>query len=139
LSVATPSFASNPLPVSGGPFVVSTQGHEAQLGDTGAHGFAASNSDHVGHSGLSTGLGLVPVNALNNLNVPINAGCLVGGTARVQSDNCVSNMGNVVAAQLGQTPAGQEAHVGNVLGGISTTIHNILKRGSTTGLGLHSH
>jgi methyl coenzyme M reductase subunit C len=30
-------------------------------------------------------------------------------------------------------------HVGQVSGGITTTIHNILKGGTTTSLGLHSH
>jgi hypothetical protein len=56
------------------------------------------------------------LHSVNNLNVPINAGCLVGGIARVQSDTCVSNMGNVVAAQLGQTLVGQEAQVGQASG-----------------------
>jgi hypothetical protein len=91
-------------------------------------GQSASNSGYVGHSGLSTGLGLVPVNALNNINIPINVGCVVDASPGRSS--CTSNMGS---SNAGQTLAGQEAHVGKVLGGITTTIHNILKR-TTTGL-----
>jgi hypothetical protein len=63
-----------------------------------------------------TATGVVPIQALNNVNVPANLGCALGGTARVQSvqnDACFAGQ----PAQLGQTLAGQEAHVGKVLGG----------------------
>jgi hypothetical protein len=48
-----------------------------------------------------------------------------------------ANIFGGLEAQLGNNHvlAGQEAHVGQVLGGISTTIHHILKGGTTTGLG----
>jgi hypothetical protein len=77
-------------------------------------------SQHVGHSGP---LGITDPNAkITAQEAQLGENKAISGNDKVE---------NILGPDL---QAGHESHLGQVLGGITTTIHNILKGGSTNGL-----